>query len=145
MLGKLQYLSWSWCSRFVLLIALVAAMNESLLPHLAIRVWLFTNPSIFIFRTNLPSLQVYDLYYLNLYTWLFRTWYVLMSDCIRQCHTSHYSHLLFLRGKGVRIVTMAWEPYIYGCAYFHATGRCKFLQGHRPPRIKLFRFWYSTW
>ena len=42
-------------------------MNENLLAitTLPVRVRLFTNPSIFNFIcTNLPSLQVYDLYYL---------------------------------------------------------------------------------
>ena len=39
------------------------------------------------------SLQVYDLYYLNLlYTWPFCTSHVLMNDCIHQCHMHHHSH-----------------------------------------------------
>ena len=121
----------------------MATVNENLLsaPCSMVRVQLLLIPRSSISSTNLPSIWVYDLYYLN--------WALILihsapdmstvSASIRQYRTHRPSSAVCVL-KGIPIITTGSPksrkngnpgmPIFTGCVYFHDTGF------HLPSQLK---------
>ena len=114
----------------------MATVNENLLsaPCSMVRVQLLLIPRSSISSTNLPSVWVYDLYYLNWALILVHSapdMSTVSASIIRTVH-----HQPFACQKGVPIITTGslksrkngnpGMPIFTGCVYFHDTGVIKF-------------------